>query len=423
MTTKTRLSTGSPAHSVQADSVPLTGAAGRLLRLRSNGRYSRAIAVQLLVPAALLALVYVGSVVSASVYPYSLAEEARANGSIVVVGPFVALAAAFEMRVLRALWGRLDIRRPWYRVAVGRLWVVATAGLLVTAAAYVSAVGPLSLLSSGWGYPLLSVVGVLVWVCVGAALGLMFRPVAAVPLAVVTPYLALTLPGAWEPFWLRHLSGLLFDCCTTSELLDSRAVVASLAILTACGVVACMAIFLRLGPPRPSPAPLAAGTALAIGLVIVGIGQARDVGMTPTVARSTDELRCSDDVCLWPEDGAARRANELAWSRVGAAWTALGLRLPATTVGPVSRPGVLGLVALTPDSHAALASMSLALPRAAFGCEDRYEDERVNRAADGLAFLVLQRAGIRDAPGGVPPVGSAPSAADVPELREALGRC
>lgn len=397
---------------------------GRLVALRSNGSYSRALPLLLLIPAGLLALVYVDLIANPSVFPYSLAGEARASQAIVVVGPFVALSAAFEMRVLRVLWGRLYVRRPWPFVVVGRLWLVVGSGVVAMAVAYIAVVGLRSLLVSGsWEYPLVSLTGVLAWTSVGAALGLVFRPIASVPLALVVPYVALVFPGAWDPLWLRHLNGLLFDCCSTSQVVDLRAVVASLAILAACAIVSWMVIGVRLGPLRPSLAPLSGGATLAIGLVLLGAGQARHVGVLPASARPTSELQCAGAVCLWPEDAETRRANVLAWARVRGAWSSLNLPLRDTTIGPVSGPGMLDLVSLTPNARAAAQSMSLALPRTFTGCQNRYDNEEANRASDGLAYLIQQRAGLpHDATLRLPP-GHPPVASDASALLTALEGC
>lgn len=412
---------------MQAVNPALPGSVERLLRYRSNGSYSRTISVVLLVPAGLLALFYVGSLTSVSVFDYALASAAKASGAIVVVGPFVALSAAYEMRVLRALWGQLDVRLPWYRVAFGRLWPVAGAGVLAMGASYAAmgAAGSSSLMSPGWYYyPLVSLFGVFAWMSVGAALGLLFRPLVAVPLAAITPYLVVTLPGGWEPLWLRHLTGLLFDCCSTSDVLDRRAVVASTGILLAFGLVGWMLIFLRLGALSPSPSPFAAGSVLTAGLVLLAVTQASHLGAAPTAQRPLNALECSGQVCLWPEDARARQANEAAWPKVRLAWTELGLPLRQTAIGPVSGPEMLDVVVLTEDPRAAAASMAQALPRAALGCRERYQDEAGNLAADQLALLLLQRVGESDPTlqESIQP-GSAPTPADAPNLYRTLGRC
>jgi len=402
----------------------LTGVAGRLFALRSNGRYSRAIELQLLLPAVLLALVYIGGGVDVSAFSYSLADEARASQAIVVIGPFVALSAAFEMRVLRVLWGRLEVRRPWYAVAIGRLWLVLAAGLVAMSVAYVAVAGPHALVAPrGWAYPLLSVAGVLAWTSVGAALGLVFRPVAAAPLALIVPYIALVFPGAWDPLWLRHLNGLLFDCCSTSEVLHSRALVASLAMLAACTVGAWTVVAIRLGPSKPSLVLLTAGMTLALGLALLGLAQARKLGPAPTSVRPNAELRCAGAVCMWPEDEEARRANALAWVRVQRAWASLGLPLREAIVGPVSSAAMLNLVVLTPDARFAAQSMSAALPRAVADCRERYDNEQVNRASDGLVYLIQRHMGFSGTDTLRLPSSSLPAPADAPTLFAALNAC
>lgn len=157
---------------------------------------------------------------------YAPARAAAVTGAMAILAPILALCAVWEAATLRVLWGLLTVRRQWWLVLAARLAPVLAVGVLIHLALYAEA---LLLLPSpawpGWELPSLSLVGVLAWTAFGAALALVLGRLLAMTAALLVPYLALTLPAGWQPFWLRHVNGSPFDCCSTSEVLDPRVLV------------------------------------------------------------------------------------------------------------------------------------------------------------------------------------------------------
>lgn len=358
----------------------------------------RSAAVLLWVPAVAFALFFVSANATGWASNYPLAAASQANDGVVIIGPYVALAAAWEMGALRSLWGRLPVRRPWWRVLSGRLALVIGCGLAAMATLY-GVLGHLTLLTDfpGWSLPLISVISVLCWSLAGAAVALIFRPLIALPLALIAPFLVISLPQGWSPLWLRHLNGYLSDCCSTTDVLDSRAVTASLGFLAAIAVCALAVIAVRLvHDPRDAPATAAVALAVTGGAVLGAwalITPASHLGPLPTTTRPLTQLDCAHDVCLWPEDKIYRDANETGWDQVQSSWRALGLPLKTTRIGPVTTPTLLGVTVTTDSTDQVRASMASLLPRALLGCQDDYTDQNRNDVLAELAYLTLNGTG------------------------------
>lgn len=406
-------------------------ARGWLVRRPADRSRLRSAAVVLPLPALVVTAYYIGAswaVAPFSNRPYSPALATEANSSIVVIGPYLALAAAWEMGALRAVYGRLVIRRSWLRVAVGRLSLVVGCGVASMALVYVVVGGPTFLSHPPVaGLVLVSACGVLAWTSLGAALGLVLRPFVALPLALLTRFLALSLPQGWQTLWIRHVNGYISDCCSPGEVLDHRAVQASVAFLLALLVCSGAAIAVRLAPTvrdARRAAGLGALTALvSVAAALVAIAPVVRLGAVPTLPRSTASLRRTDQVCLWPEDTPARAANAAAWRSVQGTWARLRLPLPVTRIAPVALPGALGLATSSMDEQAATVSISTALPRQLSGCGDDYSDQARDQALDRLGYLVLSLSAPQAATQAARPDGPLPAAADAPALWAASQGC
>lgn len=343
-------------------------------------------------PCAFVAYILFAS--TSTVGNYALGQASAANGALVAVGPFVALCAAYEMEALRALYGRLTVQRSWWRVILGRLSVTVVSGLGIMLLIYLIALTALPVIAvPGWSFPVLSIVGVITWIFFGAAVSLMVPRLVAFPVALLVPYLALTLPAGWEPLWLRHTTGMLSDCCTTSQVLDTRAFVASVAALATLIILSLCVAKIRVSPAQSTVwVPLlVAAAALTTGSYLSS--DVRDMGAVPGMDRPTAQMLCQADVCLWPEDTSAYETNAVAWSRVRQAWEELGLAALPPTIGPARSNTVLPIAVASSNPEEVRVSMAQSLPRALRGCADNYEDERRNKHFDDLTYLLLAHMG------------------------------
>ncbi|MEO7260742.1 MAG: hypothetical protein ABI047_05730 [Jatrophihabitantaceae bacterium] len=402
--------------------------AGVARRLGDHSRL-RSAAVLFWVPAVAFALFFVSANATGWAANYPLAAASQANDGVVVIGPYVALAAAWEMGALRSLWGRLPVRRPLWQVLSGRLALVIGCGLAAMLTLY-AVIGHFTLLTDfpGWSLPLISVISVLCWSLFGAASALVFRPLIALPAALIAPFLVISLPQGWSPLWLRRLNGYLSDCCSTTDVLDSRAVIASIGFLAAIAVCALAVIAVRLvHDPRHAPATAAVALAVA-GVAVLGawalITPASQLGPLPTATRPLAQLDCANSVCLWPEDKIYRDANQSGWDQVQSSWRALGLPLKTTRIGPVTTPTLLGVAVSTDSTDQARASMASLLPRALLGCQNDYTDQNRNDALAELAYLTLNGTGhpnplVTPLPPNQPP----PTAADADRLWSTAQAC
>ena len=411
-------------HSVAVDSPARPGTAVRFPNRRADRSLLRTPAVLLAVPCAVLALVFLSGNPGTS--DYALAQATAATATMAVVGPVLAVCAAWETLTLRTLWGRLTVRRAWWQVLFQRLLPVLVAGLLVEGACHVFVQAQSGHPGwPGWELPALTVLGVLAWTAFGAALALTLGRLLAMTAALLVPYLVLTLPGGWEPLWLRHLNGNPFDCCSTSQVLDPRVTVGSAAVLGTVLVVSLCVAQVRLAPSGNRPWAAAAVTVLVLVTAGFGIARASGLGASPGQQRPAGALECRQDICLWPEDRDAFDANRAGWAGVRAAWT--DLRLPApqnARIGPIAAGGLLPVTTTATDTASAQATMAQLLPRALTGCLDDFTDPQRDERLDRLSVLLLQRLVKGDAdafPVTVPDPQPVP--ADATRLWREAGRC
>lgn len=405
--------------------------ADRLTRRRGDRSRFRSAAVVLFLPTLLLSLYWVDATWAIPPFanlPYAPALSTEANSSIVIVAPYVAVAAAWEMGALRTVWGRLVVKRSWGQVVLGRLGLVVGCGVAAIALAY-ALVGGTTFLrhAPDPGLLVVSVVSVTAWTAFGAALALVFRSLVALPLALIAPFLVLSLPQGWEPLWVRHVNGYVSDCCRTSEVLDYRAVQASLAFLLALLMCAGAVIAVRLAQSATQARRVAwvgaVGAGVALAVAAAAIAPVTQLGAVPTVQRPLALLQCSGELCLWPEDAPARVANETAWSNVKGIWTGLGLPLPTTRISPVVGPGVIAVATSSSDVEQATVSIATLLPRQLTGCPDDYSQPSRDEALSRLGYLVLSLAAPEAAAQTPLPDGYVPRQAEASALWAASGRC
>lgn len=381
-------------------------------------------AVWLALPFGAMALILLHSTPDSG---YGLARASAAHATLVVVGAFAAVCAAWETETLRRLWGRLVVTRPWWQVLAARLaptlGITAVLLAVVYAVALLAPPGPVTS-GPGWQFPVLTLLAVTAWTLFGAAVTLSAGRLVALPAALLVPYLATTLPAGWEPLWLRHTTGILFDCCATGQVLDPRAVGASTAVLGALGALSLCVAAVRLGPAGVTPWPAVVVAVAVLATAAFPVANVMAMGASPTAPRSASDLVCSDRVCLWPEDEESRPANREAWDSVSAGWSRLGLPPLPDTVSAATGHG-MPVATTFVDARQARLSMAASVPRVARGCTDDYDDERLNRAFDDLSYLLLVELGMRedlDATG-LSVSTPAPRAEQAPRLWQATEQC
>ncbi|WP_431042508.1 DUF7224 domain-containing protein [Streptomyces sp. P1-3] len=186
---------------------------------------------------------------------------------------------------------------------------------------------------------------------VGYVLGRLLAPVLAVPVALITSFVATAFPVSWDILWVRHLvGGGLIDCCNLDQSVDVRALVSAGVF----GTAVCLAAVVLIHYRRSAPAAIAA-VALAAGGFAGGAASARGMGAEPLVSRPTSELACDDGrprICLWPEmEGQAAMIRTEA-RKAAERLRQVGVEVPATLT-MADRPGAgESKLAIGPDTDA-----------------------------------------------------------------------
>ncbi|MBA2556247.1 MAG: hypothetical protein H0V12_02705 [Chloroflexi bacterium] len=273
---------------------------------------------------------------------YTVDATAKGTAALPFVAAFCAACAAWEgSRLRRArLWAAPSVRS---RVAIVTwcLLPVVLVGLLAIGIAIAVA-----LVRSSAGLPdprfiAMTMLDLVALSVAGFATGLLLPIVVAGPLAIVASFIWLAFVPAFEPVWLRHLTGMFRDCCGLADDLAPQAILAS--SIVNLGIIGAVAVLVA-GPPLRA---LRVGGVLA-ALVTVGIAGVILVGgMTyaPVIPRDSALLACrargTVTVCTWPEHQA--RAAEVAEivGRVRAGWQQAGIDAPAvfTEANPAVAPG------------------------------------------------------------------------------------
>jgi hypothetical protein len=322
--------------------------------------------------------------------PYALSRTVQSSVTLYVAGPLCAAYAAARGAVLVDLWGRVTVRRSLVAVLLERLSAPLAVGALSTVTVFAFRAREATLAAP---IPLcLALAGVLAWSLFGAAIGVWVSRIVGVPIALTCSFLALGLPGALEPLWIRHLTGVLSDCCTTSLVLAPRAVSASLAANLAVALISVVALTFRLGPASPRWSFHAVMTSAAVLAMAAGVTQASGLDAFPVEPRDRRDLVCVDSLCLWPEDERARGANLTAIGLVEKAWLELDLPLADVRYGPTRAPGFAAVTTRSSNRSQAIESVAVQFPRALTDC-DSYDSSSV-AADDWLVVALLQRLGV-----------------------------
>ncbi len=283
-----------------------------------------------------------------SLYPsdgYAVGATAAGTASLPFVGPFCAACAAWEGNRLRRarLWDAPSVRSR----ATIAFWCLLPVVLVALLAVVVAIT--VDLIRSGAGLPDLRFVAMAALDLValsaaGFAAGLLLPFAVSGPLAIVASFIWLAFIPAFQPVWLRHLTGMFRDCCGMDQDLAPRAVVAS--SIVDLGIIVAAAMLVA----GPALVARRVGGAIAALAVVGTIGVLLVGGMTysPAVPRDTALLECRTDsgvtVCTWPEHRA--RAAEVAGivAKVHAGWQQVGMAAPSlfTEADPtVAPPGAL----------------------------------------------------------------------------------
>ncbi|MDA8218622.1 MAG: hypothetical protein M0Z94_13500 [Dehalococcoidales bacterium] len=258
---------------------------------------------------------------------YAVDAAAKATGTLAFIGPFCALTAAWEGSRLRRgqLWKRPTVRS---RVHVASLSMLPA--VLVGFVGICAAIETGTTRAGAWAPDLrfvaMSALDIVAYAAAGFAAGIVLPLALAGPLAAVGVFAWLAFVPAFEPVWLRHLTGMFRDCCALSEDLAWQAVIAS--AIADLGFIAAAALIASGLAKRGFAATAALAVSLLVGVALVA-------GMTyaPVVPRDHGQLACvvheGTTVCTWPEhaESADEIAAVIAEARSG--WLAAGINPPS----------------------------------------------------------------------------------------------
>ncbi|MGW7104004.1 DUF7224 domain-containing protein [Streptomyces sp. NPDC054838] len=259
----------------------------------------------LALPALLFLCLYVRSRSLGGPPGYGPASGELAVWGLVVIAPTVAAAAAWEagrhrsLRNLRSVGVRGPLRQVlWAAAPVLVLHLLLAAGALVLARV-AAGVWP-----GGGG--LLAAVHLLVlpcgWLVIGWVLGLLCPRAVAAPVAAFGCWTWLAVPPSLNSAWVRHLSGLVLDFSTRTDLLSPLAYLVPWLVTAALAVGAVL-----LTGARRRPWLVAVSAVLVVGVLAVGRGVVLDWGYSALRAPRAGHTVCAGAapvICL-PQEYAA----------------------------------------------------------------------------------------------------------------------
>lgn len=201
----------------------------------------------------------------------------------------------------------------------------------------------------------------------GFAIGLHIRPVIAVPGILLLDYIWMVMPPAFNPPWLRHLTGAWTGCCDVTTSLDTRASLAVTSLSLGLAVTAFLLVRAPLEEWHFGVAMIPIILSFSAGAWLV-----HALGPDPIVPRS-GSLVCSNgtpQTCVWPEHrGQLARIAPLA-VQADAAWLEAGVPGPErySELRAAALPPGVGSIRLQPslpqDNRDILVSLAYgALPR------------------------------------------------------------
>lgn len=280
------------------------------MRLRTTVRTNSAVWAGPLV--FFLAMRFVGQQSAAEQGGLPLPVTAVGLWALAFVGPTCAASAAWEAGRLRrgGVLATPNVRSP-ATVMVQALAPTVALGILALAAALVLRIH----MSGGWVQPdwrmsAVAVVVLISHVSFGFALGTRVSAVAAVPAALLLPFLWMIGTSAVDPPWVQHLSGTWSECCRLHEELDPSTLQAPL--LLAVGVIAGSVVALSW-PLRQRRVLSVVLSLLPVAIVVpLAASLVNDLGYKPVQSRSKSDLQCSGAspvvICLWPENSSQSSA-------------------------------------------------------------------------------------------------------------------
>lgn len=270
--------------------------------------------------------------------------------SVVVLGIIAALCGAAEGGWLRR--ARL-VERPSARGFVPRFvtpvvmtWLP-TALLLFVGVVLAGGVAAVGVWAS-------SLVSLLAWTSVGFALGVVMRPVIALPVSVVLAFFWFAFTPSIEPPWIRHLAATWDGCCDISVVPSVAAMVGSFAMSSALIAASLMVVLAWVNGKRYRfPGAVAASAIVAVGL-LVGHSVASQVGYFPTQPRE-DAVVCSagePEICLWSDRAPYAPQAAVRIHEITDRWRSLGVEVPHRLSEDAAAQPVAGVGPLV-YSHAA----------------------------------------------------------------------
>lgn len=291
----------------------------------------------LVLPLALLA----GQLYTHAVFPsgefYPLSDEVLAFEAIALIYPLIAASAAISAARMRqsGLLEHPTHRRSRLVIALNlssAAAVVALVSVLATIVLYsLRASRSFSIEWPVLGYVLISSVS---YALLGTAFGLRLRPVLAITLAVITPYLLIAIPPALSTIpWPRHLTSVNSSCCSIDQKLSSRAVTAFVLFHLAMVLLASSAIVGTGTVRRRREFIVASFTGVAT--LVAGALVAAPLPYGPTAHRAGEphcEQTAGFALCLWPEHEPARATAAPVLTKVRAIASATGVELPSRLV-------------------------------------------------------------------------------------------
>lgn len=231
--------------------------------------------------------------------PYGLAATAYAEGAMWVLAPLTAMCAAWEgHRLRRADWLEQPRRRSLVSVAawaIAPVMVVSWVTFLIGVAVEVLPLRP-DLRVTGLGLLLL-----LAWTVLGFGVGLVTHAIVSLPTMMVAGFCWFSLPAAYEPVWMRHLTGDLLDCCSVKTDVSRAVLVAAGTV--AVGIALSGAALIRSRLPQRAATWRALAPVPFLATVVIATPLIDGLGPMPVVAREV-AMACKGSeptICVYPE--------------------------------------------------------------------------------------------------------------------------
>lgn len=310
---------------------------------------------------------------------YDVAQYAGASRSIILIGPALAAAAAWQMRALTSALAQVRPARAWWRLLPAGVWPLVVGGPVAAVLGVVATTRRLPDGSQGW--LILSTTFVTMAACAafGVLIGRALAPTAAIVVAGLGTFAWLVLPATTFSTTARSLNGSFVDCCGTAYVPATEMLAGSLTAGSI--VVAGTWLASSLGRWWSSRwAGIAAATSVPVLAILVAVGAVRTLpgsSELPLVQDRSSGLICqtagNTEVCLWKEHAENSMSSVIdATDEMNQALRSIGLPpLQRITERQESPPSV---VVIASDPRVELARINIVqgmLGRAVAGCNNR----------------------------------------------------